>query len=93
MITYKKRQILVHALLKVQLCVKVLKHLQYPPPTSSDTCIVFLPSKYGWISHSRPSNLLLHIHFLSLFFPSLSHPLSNYKVAEAVSPVSQRLAA
>lgn len=76
----------------VTVCVKVLKRVQFPP-TSADTCIIFLPSKYGWISHNRPSNLLLHIHFLSLFSPSLSHPLCNYKVAEAVSPVSQRLAA
>lgn len=22
------------------------------PPTSADTCIIFLPSKYGWISHT-----------------------------------------
>ena len=62
-------------------------------PTLADTRIIFLPFLYGWISHHRPSNLLLHIHFLSLFSLSLSLPLCNYKVAEAVSPVNQPLAA
>lgn len=43
----------------------------YSPPTPADTRIIFLPSKSGRISHNRPSNLLLHIHFLSLFSLSL----------------------
>lgn len=45
-------------------------HVQ--PPTLAGARIIFLPFLYGWISHYRPSNLLLHIHFLSLFSPSLS---------------------
>lgn len=43
----------------------------YSPQPLPDACIIFLPFLYGWISHYRPSNLLLHIHFLSLFSLSL----------------------
>lgn len=51
-------------------------------PTLAGARIIFLPFLYRWISQYRPSNLLLHIHFLSLFTlaPSVSPSLFPFVI-------------
>lgn len=82
------------AVLKVQLCPALGPQARIVPPNLSWHLHHF-PALQVWMDITQPSIKPPPSHPLPVIVldPSLSHPLCNYKVAEAVSPVSRRLAA